>query len=87
MKAKINFDFEKMEWENILAIYKSKWIDAYPLINIEQELKRAAVWLLANPKKKKKNYHAFLNNWFSRANTWRECNSFEARKVGKYGEY
>lgn len=38
--------------------------EAYPLVNIESELKRAAAWLIANPTKRKKDAARFLNNWF-----------------------
>lgn len=41
--------------------------DAYPLINIEQEIKRAAAWLVSNPSKRKKDAPRFLNNWFKGA--------------------
>jgi hypothetical protein len=38
--------------------------EAYPLVNIELEIKRAAAWLVANPAKSKKDASRFLNNWF-----------------------
>lgn len=37
--------------------------EAYPLVNIEREIKRAAAWLVANPTKRKKDAPRFLNNW------------------------
>ncbi|EQD73873.1 hypothetical protein B1A_04736 [mine drainage metagenome] len=43
------------------------WRQAYPAINIEAELNRAAVWLIANPKNKKSNYARFIGSWFSKA--------------------
>ncbi|WP_150112456.1 DUF1376 domain-containing protein [Ferrovum myxofaciens] len=45
----------------------SLWRQAYPAINIEAELNRAAVWLIANPKNKKSNYARFIGSWFSKA--------------------
>ena len=38
--------------------------EAYPLVNIEQEIKRAAAWLVSNPTKRKKDAPRFLNSWF-----------------------
>jgi hypothetical protein len=38
--------------------------EAYPLVSIEREIKRAAAWLVANPTKRKKDAPRFLNNWF-----------------------
>jgi hypothetical protein len=41
--------------------------EAYPLVNIEREIKRAAAWLASNPAKRKKDAPRFLNNWFKGA--------------------
>lgn len=38
--------------------------EAYPLVDIEREIKRAAAWLVSNPTKRKKDAPKFLNNWF-----------------------
>lgn len=43
------------------------WAKAYPAVNVEQEILRAAAWLASNPKNKKSDYLRFLNNWISRA--------------------
>lgn len=45
----------------------SVWREAYPAINVEAELRKAAAWLVANPKNKKSQYGRFLNSWLSRA--------------------
>jgi len=37
---------------------------AYPLVDIDREIKRAAAWLISNPTKRKKDAPRFLNNWF-----------------------
>ena len=63
----IEFDFPNSCWRGISSNDIKLWKQAYPAINIEQELSRAAAWLLANPKNRKKNYRRFLTNWFSRA--------------------
>lgn len=48
--------------------------EAYPLVNIEREIKRAAAWLVSNPTKRKKDAPRFLNNWFKGAQTDAEKN-------------
>lgn len=48
-------------------ILKNQWVDAYPAVDVEGEMRRASAWLLANPKNVKSNYAKFLNGWFSRA--------------------
>lgn len=63
---KINFSFEFEKWEDITEKDKKHWRDAYPACDIEIELNRMKAWLLANPKKRKKDYKRFINNWLSR---------------------
>lgn len=43
-----------------------RWKGAYPAVNLKSEVKRASEWLLANPKKVKKQPYRFLTNWLSR---------------------
>lgn len=45
-----------------------KWRDAYPAVDIEQELKKMAAWLDANPKRKKtrRGINRFITIWLSR---------------------
>lgn len=43
------------------------WMKAYPAVQIDTELAKAAVWVVANPKNKKSNYARFLANWFTKA--------------------
>jgi len=44
-----------------------KWGAAYPAIDINRELQKAAAWVESNPKNKKSNWERFLNSWLSRA--------------------
>ena len=55
------------EWLNINGQLEV-WKKAYPKINIDQELKKAASWIISNPSRRKQNYARFLNGWFDRAN-------------------
>lgn len=48
--------------------------EAYPLVNVEREIKRAAAWLVSNPTKRKKDAPRFLNNWFKGAQSDAEKN-------------
>jgi len=58
------------------------WRAAYPAVNIETEIQRAAAWQVANPKNTKKNYRRFLANWFSRAQE--KARPAQARPVNPY---
>ena len=53
-------------WMNIPESMMKKWSEAFPAVNIEQQLNKAAVWVMANPKNRKSNYARFLSNWLSR---------------------
>lgn len=54
--------FEK----DIPEVWLQVWIDAYPAVDILLEINKAKAWLFANPKKRKKDHKAFLNNWLAR---------------------
>jgi len=64
-KEEIYFDFEKRKFFNITIEDKAGWVDAYPAVDIDQQLREMREWLLANPDKKKSNYKQFINNWLS----------------------
>jgi len=44
------------------------WKDAYPVVDVEQELRRMTSWLDSNPTKKKtrRGIERFINNWLAR---------------------
>ena len=44
------------------------WKDAYPVVNVEQELKRMAAWLDSNPTRRKtrRGITRFIDIWLSR---------------------
>jgi len=46
----------------------SKWIELYPAVNIESELRKIIGWLDANPSKRKtrKGFMRFANGWISK---------------------
>lgn len=47
----------------------TKWIQLYPAVDVEQELRAMAGWLDANPAKRKtaRGIKRFINAWLSRA--------------------
>lgn len=52
-------------WQGITEGDRATWAEAYPAVIIDQELAKAADWLLSNPKKSRRyNWRKFLTNWF-----------------------
>jgi T5orf172 domain len=64
---KISFDASSRDFTGITHQTFEVWTRAYPAINLNVEMAKAAAWLHANPKNRKSNYAKFLSNWFSRA--------------------
>lgn len=58
-------EFKDKEFKNISAEDKEKWSKAYPALNINQELLKMEVWVIANPKNRKSNWRRFIANWLS----------------------
>lgn len=58
---------DKTDYDVPLSKIK-EWKEAYPAVDIEQELKKMAAWLNANPtrKKTKRGINRFINIWLSR---------------------
>ena len=54
-------------WVNVTFECRERWTEAYPAVDIEQQLARMDVWLRANPAKaKRKLWERFITNWLSR---------------------
>ncbi len=64
-KEEIFFDYEKKKFFNIDIEDMAGWKDAYPLVDIDQQIKEMREWLLADPSREKSNYKKFINNWLS----------------------
>lgn len=45
----------------------NKWREVAPGIIISDEIKKAELWLLANPQKRRSRYDSFLSNWMVKA--------------------
>ena len=65
-KYKINFNFKSLSWENITEKDIAIWDEAYPAVDIKQELLKMEAWLVSNPEKRKKNYKRFINYWLTK---------------------
>jgi hypothetical protein len=48
----VSFNVEAGKFEGVTAHMVDSWADAYPGLNIDQELTRAACWLICNPSKR-----------------------------------
>ena len=65
-KEVVSFDFNKRKFLNITIEDKTGWIDAYPAVDVDQELREMREWLLSHPEKAKKRYRQFITGWLSR---------------------
>ncbi|MGE3479629.1 MAG: hypothetical protein AB7G80_09180 [Dongiaceae bacterium] len=64
---KIRFDPKSNQLTGITKEQFSAWKEAYPGIDVHQELLKMEQWLTANPGRRKQNYGRFIVNWLSRA--------------------
>ena len=60
------YNFTDHVWNNIPDSKVEEWNLAFPACDIELELRRMAVWLEANPTKRKSNYARFIANWLTK---------------------
>ncbi len=58
--------FDGSSFQNING-QMTVWKSAYPAVDVESEIRKAAAWVVANPKNKKTQWGRFINNWLSRA--------------------
>lgn len=63
----ITFNWTTFKLEGITENHIKKWQEAFPAVDIPNEIKRAELWQESRPDKRKKNYKAFLTKWFSRS--------------------
>jgi uncharacterized protein YdaU (DUF1376 family) len=66
VSSKISFSYEARKFDGISDIHVESWKAAYPAIDIMVEVNKAAVWLVANPKNRKRNLERFLANWMAK---------------------
>ena len=74
--SKVNYEGKVVEpypdrvnkyYDNIPEKLMATWEQAYPNVNIKQELLNMRAWLLSNTNKAKKNFNRFSNQWLLRA--------------------
>ena len=61
-KDKVNNFFKLIDtdWVNALK-------EAYPNVDVDQELENAKMWLLSNTSQAKSDFKKFINNWMAKA--------------------
>ena len=65
---RIYFDFEAVMWRGITRADLALWRDAYPAVDIEQQLRAMKVWIInAGAKGHKSAWGSFITRWLSRA--------------------
>ena len=62
---------KRIKWDEtgftgILQMDRIRWRKTFPAVKIDVELRIMHEWLLANPRKRKKNYYRFISSWLSR---------------------
>jgi len=57
------FSFESKSFEGISQDDIQAWKEAYPSVNIDQELAKMKQWILSNPSKAKKLWRKFVTAW------------------------
>ena len=62
----ITFDFENAEFIGLTDKQIEIWRDLYKAVDVDHEIRKAAVWQQAHPEKKKQNYRAFFTKWLQR---------------------
>jgi hypothetical protein len=40
-----------------------RWLEAFPNVSVYAEFRLMEEWLIANPRRRKKNYRRFITNW------------------------
>ena len=59
--------FEDGKFKNIPDSLMDKWMQVAPGINLFAEIKKAELWIISNPEKKRSKWASFLSNWMIRA--------------------
>lgn len=66
VRSKPVFDWDRGRFDGISETQIQAWRTAYPAVQVETEINKAAAWQLSNPKNRKKDCLRFINNWLSR---------------------
>jgi hypothetical protein len=63
----IHFNSETKKWDEIPPDEMQALQQAYPSVNIPQELEKMRQWILSNPRKAKKQWRKFCTIWLTKA--------------------
>jgi hypothetical protein len=67
-RTKIAFDAGAAKFVGVDDAQRAVWKAAYPRVDIDGELRKAAAWIIANPRRApRKDLRRFLTSWLSRA--------------------
>jgi len=64
---KEKIEFIENHFQNIPDDLLTKWKEVAPAIDILAEIKKAELWLISNPQKKRSRYSQFLSSWMVKA--------------------
>ena len=63
----ISLDMAAGKWAGITGGDIARWAALFPGVNLENELRKAAVWILGHPTRAKERWTPFLIRWLRRA--------------------
>src|SRR3990167_5516067 len=67
LNKKPRVSFTNGKWTGITEEQMQVWKEAYPAVNIEEQLRMAAAWIVSNPNEApRSNFARFLNSWMER---------------------
>lgn len=82
--AKPKLGFVNGRWVGVTEEQLEAWKAAYGAVNIEEELKKAAAWIVSNPHlAPKSQFGRFLNTWLSRTQNQSSLRSIPTRNESK----
>lgn len=66
-QKQVRIGFSMGKWTGVTEEHLTAWKEAYPAVAVEEELKKAAAWIVSNPNDApRSNFARFLNTWMER---------------------
>lgn len=79
-KGKAKLGFENGRWTGVTEEQMTAWREAYGMVDVDAELKKAAAWIVSNPHMAPKSQLGrFLNTWFARTQNTASIRSIPSR--------
>ena len=66
-KDPISLDMANGSWVGVTDQDMARWSQMFPGVNVQAELKKAALWVLGHPERAKVRWTAFLMRWLTKA--------------------